>query len=141
MTLVGALGEAGINEAYIAEQLKKDMEGDNTKAHINALNNAIELLQAEAQKKRQPINAVWQEIPTTTPKQIEQPNINSILEDTLHERITSSVSQTERVETIPPVNQVKVNGSVFSQTNRDTPIPAETSNKDRVFELEPVSST
>jgi len=142
MTLVGALGGAGIDEVYIANQLKKDMDGElqadgtvkvDTKRYINAINNAIELLEASAAKKRIPINASWQELPTTTPKQLSEPaNINSILEDTLHERIGSEVSKTTRVKAVPAINQEQRSDGGLHQTNRDASVSPESSDRERL---------
>ena len=142
MTLVGALGAAGVDEAYIAEQLKKDMESENPKLHINAINNAIQLLEASAAKKRIPIQASWQVESPTSPKQLPEPaNIDSILKDTLHEHIASTVSETPRVETVPSVNQDRNSGSPVSETKRDERVSTNTSDRERLSLVGQVVST
>ena len=134
MTLVGALGTVGIDEAYVAEKLKEGMESLNVKEKINALNKVIDLLEISAAKKHLPIQASWQIESPLSPKQLsESPaNINSLLEETLHERKSSTISETQRVETVPFINQVEVNGSPISQTNRDTSVSPETTNEERI---------
>jgi hypothetical protein len=140
MTLVGALSNAGVDEAYIAQQLKNDIESANPKLHINAINNAIELLEASAQKKRIPIEASWK-VETPIPKQIpENTNINSILEDTLHEHVRSENSKTERVETVSFVSEDRRGTSLFGQTEGDTSVSTGSPDKDRLSVIAEVPS-
>lgn len=122
MSLVGALNSEGVNEAYIASQLKKDIEGDDSKAHINAINKAIDLLEANAPRKRQSISTTWQELPPT-PKQIESANINAILERTINVKAIGSESDLpSRSETVPTEHQGETGRSTVSETERNAPI-------------------
>jgi hypothetical protein len=122
MSLVGALTACGVDEAYIADQLKKDIESANVKLHINAINNAIELLEASAAKKRIPIQASWSVEPKDPPKQIETANINSLLEESIHEHVRSERNETAGNEAVSIVGEVQGSGSPISETKRDTPI-------------------
>jgi hypothetical protein len=144
MTLVGALNIAGVDEAYIAQQLKNDIESANPKLHINAINNAIELLEASAQKKRIPIEASWK-LESSQPKQLtestpETINVNSILEDTLHERIRSESGEAKRVETVSFVSEDRRGASLFGQTEGNTPVSTESPDKDRLSVVAEVPS-
>lgn len=122
MSLVGALTACGVDEAYVAQQLKDDIESSNPKLHINAINNAIELLEASAAKKRIPIQASWQVESKDPPKQIEPAKINSLLEESIHEHVRSESNETSRVEAIPIVGEVQGGASGISETKRDAPI-------------------
>ena len=142
MTLVGALNIAGVDEVYIAQQLKSDIESANPKLHINAINNAIELLEAYAQKKRIPIEASWK-IESTQPKQLTEPentDINSILKDTLHERIRSESSEAQRIETVSFVSEDQRSVGGMHEASRDTPVSTGTSNETRLQQSEQVVS-
>lgn len=144
MTLVGALNIAGVDEAYIAQQLKNDIESANPKLHINAINNAIELLEASAQKKRIPIEASWK-LESSQPKQLtestpETINVNSILEDTLHERIRSESGEAKRVETVSFVSEDRRGASLFGQTEGNTPVSTGSPDKDRLSVVAEVPS-
>jgi hypothetical protein len=141
MSLVGALQNAGVDEVYIAEQLKKDMESDNTKLHINAINNAIELLQAEAAKRKGPIDAKWSVESKESPKQLEPANTNLILEETIHEHIRSTTNEAQRAEAVPAVGQEQRSDGGLHETHRDTSVPSQPSNGQRISEPKSVLST
>ena len=141
MSLVGALTACGVDEAYIADQLKKDIESANVKLHINAINNAIELLEASAAKKRIPIQASWSVESKDPPKQIETANINSLLEESIHEHVRSESNETPRVETVPIGGEVQGCTSGVSETFGNTSISPEPSNGKRISVIEQVLST
>jgi hypothetical protein len=136
MTLVGALGTVGIDEAYVAEKLKEGIESLNVKEKINALNKVIDLLEINAAKKRVPIQASWSvdapgRIENNSPKQLpETADINNILEDTLHEdvRIRSGISETKRDTPIFPITSHEEQSGRNSETSRVEAVPAQASN-------------
>jgi hypothetical protein len=136
MTLVGALGTVGIDEAYVAEKLKEGIESLNVKEKINALNKVIDLLEINAAKKRIPIQASWSvdapgRIENNSPKQLpETADINNILEDTLHEdvRIRSGISETKRDTPIFPITSHEEQSGRNSETSRIEAVPAQASN-------------
>ena len=131
MSLVGALNSEGVDEAYIASQLKKDLQGElqpdgtfkvNVKLHINALNNAIELLEANASKKRVPIEAKWQVENPPIPKQIEPANVNALLEGVIHEQRRSETNETSGDKAISTVGEVERSASPVGETERNSAV-------------------
>lgn len=111
MSLVGALGDAGINEAYVADKLKTAMEGENVKERMNALNQTIELLEAEASRRKRPIQANWSPVENpqlpSPPRAIPETNsLDTILKGLPNEeeRSRSEVRETRgdaSIQTVP----------------------------------------
>ncbi len=137
MSLVGALTTEGVTEAYVAQQLKKDIDGDDAKKHINAINHAIDILTAEASRKKTPIMTSWklesEKNLDESPRQLKEPakDISTILEETVNAKDTqqrSAVSETKREAPVLSFAPNEVSRTSGNQTHRDTPIPAQAVN-------------
>jgi hypothetical protein len=88
MSLIGALNSEGVTEAYVAKKIKDHLESGDVKLMINALNQSIELHEAEASRRKRPISATWQvdapkDATLVPPRQLSETTFQPNLLDTI----------------------------------------------------------
>jgi hypothetical protein len=113
MSLIGALNSEGVTEVYVAKKIKDHLESGEAKLMINALNQAIELHEAEAQRKKRPINAPWQVEapkdaslvpPKEIPEHLTQPNLLDTIAGDLKREKERSNGGSSKAEGNSPVS-------------------------------------
>jgi len=139
MSIIGALNDAGVNDAYIAKKLKDAMEGLNVKERINALNQTIEMLQVDEKKHNKPISATWKTIEDNPqPPALLKPSADEVINEVLKETFShgSPISQTEGQAPVQSGSPSEASYSRPSPSNGNASVSVEEENWERVSQPE-----